>query len=400
MAITIIQQPNKISPAYNPLLFLIRSTDFAQPNFRFIAVVKVGATIIAKKKFTTMPGVDEGWIDLHRTIESLVAYDFDINSITLDALSNSFSQYSVEFGVEYGTTVTEYLNQTATGDKFAFNFALDLDEEFLNYDQSLYISDALGSTGIWLRAMKNKTIGLDQRDFGAFLFNSTSVKSNAISVIATKANGTTVTSTFTIAPTSAVGFYAVPTGPENLNLVNPLATGTVGQVIPSDCVSYTVRQSSAGVPFGETLNYKIDLLCSRYTKHDLFFLNRFGHFESFRFNARSDTFVNAERAEMETPLITSDGVTVGYNNLSQAKQNYSTRMNKRMTLNSDFLNRGEYLGLTDLRLSPVVFMYTDGKLKPITIKNNDWREPLEANDHIENIKLEIEFSVPSRRQSL
>ena len=400
MAITIIQKPDAIAPAHNPLLFLVSSTNTGQANFRFMAVIKVGTVEIAKVKFVPTPGEIYGWIDLHRPVESLVQFDFDIDNTGLDTLSNSFSQYEVEFGEEYGTTLTEYPNLTGSGDLYVTNGALDMDKEFIGYDQDNYISDASASDGFWLNAMQRKTVALNQRDFGTFLVNAAATKPSRITIVATKAGGTTVTSQFTIAPGAGVGMYSVPTGPENLNNITGLTVGTDGAVIPSDCVSYTVQQWSLGINYGDTLQYYVDLVCSKYKKHDLFFLNRLGGFESFRFKARSDVFVTAQRASMEKPFITTDGTTVGYSATSRAKQNYSTRVEKRMVLNSDFINRNEYEGLNDLRLSPVVFMYVENVLRPVTILNNDWREPIAPNEQIENISLEVSYSIPSRRQSI
>ncbi|NBW35012.1 MAG: hypothetical protein EBR30_08335 [Cytophagia bacterium] len=106
MAITINTEPNDISPVYSDISYVVTSTNYAQSNFKFVAVVKNAAgTIIAKLKAPIFHGTtDKGVFNISRILQNYVTYDFTQNLGTLTKCLNSYIGYSVEFGEEYGGT--------------------------------------------------------------------------------------------------------------------------------------------------------------------------------------------------------------------------------------------------------------------------------------------------------
>ena len=78
MAITINTEPNDISPVYSDISYVVTSTNYAQANFKFIAVVKNAAgTTIAKLKARIFHGTtDKGVFNISRILQNYVTYDF------------------------------------------------------------------------------------------------------------------------------------------------------------------------------------------------------------------------------------------------------------------------------------------------------------------------------------
>ena len=101
MAQTIIAKPQAFTPAYNPIKYIVDSTNKNKTGFRYIFQVYNGATL--KGTFKVVPTFSTGYgeIDLSKFLSSYVSWDFD-PTITqdLDAV-NSFYNYDVKVGEEY-----------------------------------------------------------------------------------------------------------------------------------------------------------------------------------------------------------------------------------------------------------------------------------------------------------
>lgn len=101
MAQTIIAKPQAFTPAYNPIKYIVDSTNKNLTGFRYIYQVYNGATLLGSFKVVPTYGTGYGELDLSKFLSSYVKWDFD-PTITqdLDAV-NSFYNYDVKVGEEY-----------------------------------------------------------------------------------------------------------------------------------------------------------------------------------------------------------------------------------------------------------------------------------------------------------
>ena len=78
MAITINTEPNDVAPVYSDISYVVTSTNYAQPNFKVVAVIKDAAgTIIAKLKAPIFHGTtDKGVFNISRILQNYVTYVF------------------------------------------------------------------------------------------------------------------------------------------------------------------------------------------------------------------------------------------------------------------------------------------------------------------------------------
>lgn len=115
MAQTTIAQPQDFTPAYNPVRYIIDSTNKNKTGFKYIFDVYHGATRIGRFKVLPTFGTGYGEQDLTRFLSSYVSWDFD-PSVTLDQDAvNSYYQYQVKTGEEYLAEFNYTSSLTASG---------------------------------------------------------------------------------------------------------------------------------------------------------------------------------------------------------------------------------------------------------------------------------------------
>ena len=101
MAQTIIAQPQSFTPAYNPVKFIVDSTNKNLDGFKYIFDVYDGSTRIGR--FPIIPRILDGYgeIDLSRFLNSYVLFDFQPSVTTEYDAANSYFAYSLKVGEEY-----------------------------------------------------------------------------------------------------------------------------------------------------------------------------------------------------------------------------------------------------------------------------------------------------------
>lgn len=106
MAITLIARPQEITPAYNPIKWIIDSNIKNYDGFRYVFKVKDDATnIIAEYRLLPTFGTGYGEQDLSKLLSNYVSFDLDTTSTSYYAANNSFYIYRLETGEEYTTRV-------------------------------------------------------------------------------------------------------------------------------------------------------------------------------------------------------------------------------------------------------------------------------------------------------
>ena len=103
MAQTTIAKPQTFSPAYNPLKFIIDSTNKSLAGFRYIFDVYAAgtATKIAEYKVLPTYGTGYGEEDLSKLLQNQVSWDLNTELTSNYGAPNSFYAYDVKVGEEY-----------------------------------------------------------------------------------------------------------------------------------------------------------------------------------------------------------------------------------------------------------------------------------------------------------
>jgi hypothetical protein len=140
MAQTAIAKPQAFTPAYNPVKYIVDSTNKNLTGFRYIYRVYNGLTLLGSFKVVPTYGTGYGELDLSKFLSSYVKWDFD-PTITqdLDAV-NSFYNYDVKVGEEYLYELDYTSALTASGT----NTRINVTNIFQVGDQINILQDDLG----------------------------------------------------------------------------------------------------------------------------------------------------------------------------------------------------------------------------------------------------------------
>lgn len=396
MAITINTEPNDIAPVYSDITYVVTTTNQAQPNFKFVAVVKNAAgTILAKLKAPIFHGTtDKGVFNLSRILQNYVTYDFTQNLGTMTKCLNSYIGYSVEFGEEYGGT--EYLNLTSDTGKYAWNGLFNL---YGSETAATYKIDVPSSTPKFLTRVRTRRVTRVQYDYLHFLLMGFACTPKIIaynaagSVLATSEIKLPWTASISDLSQFMVRFGA---GVVQLNALTggELDSGTAGNVIPSGTAYYTIQIQTGGSPGSELYRFDIVEECSKYTPQYLYFLNPLGGFESVRCGMASRDKYNVSRKQFKRNNYTLSGNTYAYDTTKHGLTNYAVEKTKEVTLNTNFLNETEFEWLQDLIASPVVFL---GNI-PVNIVETSY-DVFDDIDGPNNLKITVQYTEPERLQN-
>ena len=115
MAQTIIANPQKFTPAFNPIKFIVNSTNKNNTGFRYIYQVYNGATLLGSFRIVPTFTTGYGELELSKFLSSYVSWDFDPTITTDTPAVNSFFNYSVSVGEEYLYEITYTSALTLSG---------------------------------------------------------------------------------------------------------------------------------------------------------------------------------------------------------------------------------------------------------------------------------------------
>ena len=400
MAITINTEPNDISPVYSDISYVVTTTNQAQPNFKFVAVIKNAAgTIIAKLKAPIFHGTsDKAVFNLSRILQNYVTYDFTQSLVAISKCTNSYLAYSVEFGEEYGGT--EYLNLTSDTGKYVWNGLYNLYGSETISDYKLAFPAA---TGKFLTRVRTRRVSLAQTDYLYFMRGNTGSTGCDIQVKAYNAAGSLIATsqianTFTNTSDFSEYMQRTPAGPDNLNdvLQSNLVVGTAGSVVPASTSYYTLQAFNAVTSVYGSELYRFDIVeeCSKYAPQYLYFLNPLGGFESVRCGMASKDKYNVSRKQFKRNNYTLSGNNYAYDTTKHGLTNYAVEKTKEVTLNTNFLNETEFEWLQDLIASPVVFL---GNI-PVNIVETSY-DVFDDIDGPNNLKITVQYTEPERLQN-
>ena len=398
MAITINTEPNDIAPVYSDISYVVTSTNYAQSNFKFIAVVKNASNVvIAKLKAPIFHGTtDKGVFNISRILQNYVTYDFTQSLASISKCTNSYLAYSVEFGEEYGGT--EYLTLATDTGKYVWNGLFNL---YGSETTATYQITYPSTTPKFLTRVRTRRVSLAQTDYLYFLRGAVGAATE-IQVKAYNAAGSLIATSqiknnFTDAGEKSEFLLRCPAGPDNLNDITAgnLTSGTAGNVIPASTDYYTMQAIDSGSQLGSEL-YRFDIVeeCSKYTPQYLYFLNPLGGFESVRCSMASKDKYSISRKQFKRNNYTLTSNIYAYDTSKHGLTNYAVEKTREVTLNTNWLNETEFEWLQDLIASPVVFL---GNI-PVNITETSY-EVFDDIDGPNNLKITVQYTEPERLQN-
>lgn len=398
MAITVRQQPANLFPAYNDAVYIVTSSNVAQPNFKFVADIYVNSVKVDRMLIPPHPTELSGKVNVSPLLESRVSVDINLSDNRILPNNNSYVQYEVKFGEAYGSSGTViYPNLTNISGKYLWNAVVDY-PTFCNYSSGDYIGDFLTENPLSKSGME-----LSVDDNAWLYWNNYNLDTSYVQV-RTYNSANTLIDTFKIDNKYTTSrFLRMPTGPYNiLNIPDAQFILGVQPIITGSVAYYTVQTfDSSNTDISDRIQYNIIEYCTRYEKRRLQFLNELGGYDTFNFTLVSKETMDIERSMYKKDL-GSYGSSYSFVNSpnDRAYSQYHTKIKDKVSIQSDWVTENQLAWLEQLVTSPDVRLDDGTYLIPINITNTSFEKKKVVNEKLFNLQLEYTLSYDRYRQRL
>jgi len=379
MAITINTSPSGSPSAHDALWHVCSSTASGTTDMKYVFDVYVGGTQLVRVKQFPEPSNGKAYFDASPIIRNEFTFEWfePTNTSAYVAEPNISGQIAVVYNLRVGEEVSGVTTlNMASGNVSGFNWSPNLFKRRVDglntklnkwlTNRPLYANAALGENlfaGFYTNAnliLKCQRFDASNNSIGSILSGTTTVIEN--------------------------GFVQLNIG--------TTALGTYFGIDFNDSVKYY------DVWFNSLDKLRVYLTCNpKYTNIPIHFLNRWGLFDSHRFDLVSKLSMDIDRKSFTERDYKFNGNSVDYistNNVYYGgKINYSNSATWTYKLNSTPLDDAEWVWIADLMQSPQILLEYDGYFYPVTIK----RTTYEYNKHVvDRLKpLEIEFELNTSR---
>jgi hypothetical protein len=415
-SVTILKDLQAFTPVYNKMELSVQADagTLALSGMKYVFDVyieNVTSPTYYRFQVPPDPDFDLGNVDISRYCEgacnSTLAQYNSVVPFSLGANANgtqSIIKVTVKYGYSYlstPTTRTVVPNITVGSAKYAFQGALT-NKDFQGWAYNTYICNITnGASGQFLTDMKTNYVSINNLGWHHILSDTPTdidylvVKTydSAGALIQTATKAISVAQNLT-----SSRMYKVATGPESLNNMTGAFVSGAQPIIDSSVATYTVQlTNSASTVASETLTFIMQEPC-RYMQRRIHFQNRFGSFDAFNFNLRSQIETTSERKgyKINKYPLTSGGITRQYQDQAQVTnyiktQDYLTVRSEYLTEEQNnwlkqFINSTEiYLEFTDPSGAQNFLAYE----KP---EGGTWIEKSEENDKLFNIESKLKLS--------
>lgn len=321
----------------------------------------------------------------------------------------SIIEVTIKYGYSYSlagvyTVVADALVGSA---KYAFQGALT-EQALMGWTYNTYICNvANGANGKFLTdygrtaAAPNK-VSLSNLGWHHIL-SDTPTDIDSLVIVTKDSTGATIATNIKANTASQVAvtskMYKVTTGPKALNnMTGGWVSGGPNPIITSSVATYEIfLVNGAGTVASETLYFKIEEPC-RYTQRRIYFGNRFGSFDAYNFNLRSQQEQEISRTSYKKnkyPIVTA-GANRLYQDESQVVNFVETQ--EFLTVRSEYLTTAQNDWLKQLVQSPAIYLEivdhtgVANYLAYEMVSNSSWIEKETSIDKLWILELKLKLS--------
>jgi len=388
MAVTLYQQPQVLTPAYNSQVFTALSNQIAIADFKYIVKVTING-IDYRKEYLQRP---DGWlvVDVKEWVQNFIEHYFN-PALSLASPIEVATNKSIKVDVTFEEYYSAAPHAGSTYTYYAFDACLT-DEDFRVYNYEDYIFNQ--SAGKLFLSKTNTTITPDNRfvlgqDLYLHFINNGDVLINNITIELRRGASAIDNVNIAALPTStAYNIFAMRIN----STMFTTATAQIGDVV----------RISFNSSVGNILRYSITIkdICTKYTDNVLYYLDRDGNVLYFHFDKISkNTFskktnnvtLNADR------LNTTTGA-YGSNTWDREDHTISTSIESTVLLNTDWITEEQSKQLNDLWSSPQVWLWDGIKLIAVNSPSGAYEEYKSANESLVNYTVTLNLGTVETRQ--
>jgi hypothetical protein len=420
--ISILTDLVNFSPVYNRQEIYVNETDAptkALTDFQYIFDVYIeGITSPTFKRFQVPPDpvLGYGVVDIGSYCESYLKETippfngtsaFSFGGTTTD---RQIIKVTVKYGYSYSLAgVYTVVADTVTGsDKYLFPGCLT-ERELMGWTPNDYLCNVTnGANAQFPTDMKTNYVSLDNIGWH-YVLSDTPTDLDSLVIITYDSAGniinTNIKANAVAQNLTASRMYRVATAPKSLNnMTGGWVAGGPNPIITSDVAYYEIfLVNGAGTVASETLTFIMQEPC-RYTQRRIHFENRFGSFDSYNFNLRSQVQEEVKRTSYKKnkyPIITG-GQNRLYQDASQVINYVETQ--EFITVRSEYLTTDQNTWLKQLISSPELYLeITDhtgvqNYLAYEMVTQTNWIEKETSIDKLWILELRLKLSQTNSRQ--
>jgi hypothetical protein len=144
--------------------------------------------------------------------------------------------------------------------------------------------------------------------------------------------------------------------------------------------------------------YELDDCDTNYTPYELHWLNRWGGFDSFVFDGKSNqtTDINKTFAKYSPDRIS--GTSLSYSTYAQRTRAFNTATSESYSLNSRLLQDFESVGLEDLISSPEVYWRSEAGFVSANVSGRTYQHAKSENGLVFSLALDMTIDNSDERQ--
>lgn len=420
MAITIQAAAPAYSPDYNPIWWVVSSTNTAQANFEYICDIYItgvtfaGGAAYLRLKAPADPTYGRGVFDISKILQRELTSDLSDAIFGFQQCSNSILSYDIKFGELYGPSsgIVAYPNLTSQLTQIAFNGSLGTLER-KDYTSTDYVADtSVTQINLLSNAPSSGTIRTNENAWIYAMSQTSGAIKYANIITYTDARWTTQDKVYRVINHAYHSMLATQIGNKMIRFpvgwnMNSIPNSSIS-INQQSILSVVNTPKSWQIYFTDTdknritksFFFTVDDKCTAHTVYRIHFKNKWGAYDSFSFIRASQKSADIKRNKYEKVIGNfKSGSSYTYNKTDRFETNFYTEYKHTIKLHSDWINENQSVWLEELLTSPEIYVddVTSGLL-PINITDTKYIQRQHLTDKIFNLEINIQYTFNEIRQ--
>ena len=394
MAITIVNTPADYVPVNNNVIWTGTSTNVAQPQFKYLVDIVIGATTVYRYKIKAEPGaVGLLVVDVSRTLRNYLTKNlYPLTSVAgIEKGNESYLEYDIQIGEEYEVAGVIFQDPNlANATHYVFNAALSY-VDFVDYLPSTYLD-----TKFLTNAPRVQDTFLE--GWGALHFLIDTANTLREMIITTYLGGV-LQNTYVITNAATSQYWMIACGVDAINNIDParFTVPPVQPIINNTIDEYRVKFSTTLGGLSEEFTFNIKETCNDNVR--VHWLNRLGAYDFFDFELSARDSYSVERQTMkQVPDVVDSTGVVTYSKQDRQTLDYWVKEKRTTALTSNWISGEQSEWLKDMLSSQDIYLEIGGELIAVNIDTTNYDVKYEDRDELFLLEVSFTYAIDSDRQ--
>ena len=385
MAITIHQSPQSFTPSDNDVLWVFSSNQTGEPNFSFKVELFVNDVKQTEEKIFPISGnrayYNSSNIIRHFFLTPIINNDISVNDDLLTQISRLI-EVKIKITEVYGDPVSDEATlESSVANCFKASLS---DFDFIDFNHEDY--EIGSSSKLFMSYLpRNINTGIDVNQNGYAVFYNAESRNLKARFISLEKNGTAIDEQVIDFGTKDKGVYVLNFSPKH------------NAVDLTDAFTYEYQIRSGESLISETITKEIKPQCT-VSERTVYFINSLGGVDQFLFDKRRETNNSIERKFQKKKFGRLEGNDYNYDGFDGVERNYFNKVNKSISLLSDWMLPDVKSWLLDeLLKSPIVWVEDENDVKQrIIITNTSERVGDELYEEWVQLQIDFRYSLTDK----